>query len=124
MNLEQVKELLPARILEIAKAIGLPATQRLVEKLGGTTWTPAQGVRQLGVVRNEALADIIGNDAARILAERWANVPIYVPRCEAALQRLRDLEINAQFEQGVREGVGAKTLVAELARSYQLSSEC
>ncbi|MOA63176.1 hypothetical protein D3C78_1888090 [compost metagenome] len=34
---------------------------------------------------------------------------------------MRDLEINAQFVQGVREGVSANTLVAELARTYKLS---
>ncbi|MCY1510142.1 Mor transcription activator family protein [compost metagenome] len=121
MNLEQVKELLPGRILEIAAAIGLPATQRLVEQLGGTTWTPAKGVRRLGIIRHEALSEIIGHEAAAIVAQRWANVPIYIPRCDAALRRLRDLEINRQFEQGVREGVSANTLVAEFARAYGLS---
>ena len=46
---------------------------------------------------------------------------IYIPQCAAALRRLRDMEIHRQFEQGVREGVSANTLVAELARAYKLS---
>lgn len=121
MNLEQVKGLLPERILEIAETIGLPATQRLVEQLGGTTWTPAKGVRRLGVIRHEALKEIIGEEAANLVAQRWANVPMYIPRCDAALRRLRDLEINRQFEQGVREGISSNILVAELARTHELS---
>lgn len=121
MNLEQVQNLLPQQIQDIAAAIGLPATQRLVEQLGGTTWTVAKGVRRLGVIRQEALKEIIGENAASIMAERWSNVPMYIPKCDTALRRLRDLEINRQFEQGVREGISANTLVAELARSNELS---
>jgi len=121
VNLEQVKSLLPQQIKDIADAIGLPATQRLVEQLGGTTWTVAKGMRRLGVIRQEALKEIIGENAASIMAERWSNVPMYIPKCDTALRRLRDLEINRQFEQGVREGISANTLVAELARSNDLS---
>lgn len=121
MQLDQVKALLPRQIQELAEAIGLPATQRLVEELGGTTWTVAKGVRRLGVIRHAALVEVIGERAANIMVERWANVPLYIPRCAAALRRMRDLEINRQFEQGVREGVSANTLVAELARSNGLS---
>lgn len=121
MNLDQVKGLLPKQLLEIADAIGLPAAQRLVEELGGTTWPVAKGVRRLGIIRHEALKEVVGEAAANIMAERWANVPLYIPKCDVALRRVRDLEINQQFVQGVREGVSANTLVAELARTYKLS---
>lgn len=120
-TLDQVRELLPRQLLEIADAIGLPAAQRLVGELGGTTWPVAKGVRRLGVIRHAALVEVVGERAATIMAERWANVPLYIPKCDTALRRLRDLEINRQFVQGVREGISANTLVAELARSYKLS---
>ncbi|MOA08775.1 Mor transcription activator family protein [compost metagenome] len=121
MNLDQVKGLLPKQLLEISEAIGLPAAQRLVEELGGTTWPVAKGVRRLGIIRHEALKEVVGETAANIMAARWANVPLYIPKCDAALRRVRDLEINAQYVQGVREGISANTLVAELARTYKLS---
>lgn len=121
MHIDQVRELLPRQLLEIADAIGLPAAQRLVDELGGTTWPVAKGVRRLGVIRHAALIEVVGERAAGIMAERWANVPLYIPKCDVALRRLRDLEINRQFVQGVREGISANTLVAELARSYKLS---
>jgi Mor family transcriptional regulator len=121
MQIDQVKALLPAQLLEIAEAIGLPAAQRLVDEFGGTTWPVAKGVRRLGIIRHAALVDVIGERAADIMAQRWANVALYIPKCDAALRRLRDLEINRQFEQGVREGVSANTLVANLAMEFKLS---
>lgn len=121
MNLDQVKGLLPKQLLEIADAIGLPAAQALVEQLGGTTWPVAKGVRRLGIIRHEALKEVVGERAANIMAERWANVPLYIPKCDVALRRVRDLEINQLYVQGCREGISANTLVAELARTYKLS---
>ena len=121
MNLEEVRALLPERILDIADAIGLPATQRLVEELGGTTWPVAKGVRRLGIIRHEALKEVVGETAANIMAERWGSEPLYIAKCDVPLRRLRDLDIHRQFEQAVREGVSANTVVSELARTYKLS---
>lgn len=121
MNLEQVKNLLPQQIKDIADAIGLAATQRLVEQLGGTTWPVAKGVRRLGVIRHEALKEVVGEDAANIMSVRWGNVPLYIAKCDAPLRCLRDLEIHRQFDQAAREGVSANTVVNEMARSYKLS---
>ena len=64
MEIDQVKELLPKQLLDIAEAIGLPAAQRLVDELGGTTWPVAKGVRRLGIIRHEALKEVIGERAA------------------------------------------------------------
>lgn len=121
MNLDQVKSVLPRQVLDIAEAIGMPATQRLVNELGGTTWPVAQGKRRQGIIRHAALVDVVGVEAAEIMAQRWANVQLYIPRCDAALRAVRDFNINAEFVQGVREGISANTLVAQLARSNELS---
>ncbi|MDT4856084.1 Mor transcription activator family protein [compost metagenome] len=121
MNLEQVKGLLPQQIRDIADVAGLPVALRLVEELGGTTWEFARGANRNGQIRVAALADLVGEEAAEVLTRHLGAERIYIPRCAVALRRIRDLEINRQFEQGVREGISANTLVAELARSYRLS---
>ncbi|MDF3931378.1 Mor transcription activator family protein [Pseudomonas citronellolis] len=121
MNLEQVRDQLPAQVLEIAEVVGMPAALRLVAELGGTTWEFAKGGNRSGQIRVAALADVIGDEAAQLLTSRVGGTSVYIPRCDAALRRLRDLEIHRQFEQAVREGVSANTVVAELARTYQLS---
>jgi Mor family transcriptional regulator len=119
--IEQVQELLPQQILDIARVIGLPAALRLVNELGGTSWEFAQGANRNGQIRVAALGDILGEEAASLLTSHLGGEKIYIPQCSAALRRLRDLEIHRQFEQAVREGVTANTVVAELARANNLS---
>lgn len=121
MNLEQVRDQLPGQVLEIAQVVGMNAALRLVSELGGTTWEFSRGKGRNGQIKVAALVDIIGDEAAQRLTARLGGETIYIPRCDAALRRLRDLEIHRQFEQAVREGVGARVVVAELARTYQLS---
>nr|WP_241159836.1 Mor transcription activator family protein [Pseudomonas aeruginosa] len=42
-------------------------------------------------------------------------------RCHKALVRWRDLEIVERFEQGLRDGQTARSLLSDLARKYNLS---
>lgn len=121
MQLEQVQALLPQQIHEIAQVIGLPGALRLVQELGGTTWEFAKGANRNGEIRVAALADILGEEPAHKLTQHMGGEKVYIPKCDTALRRLRDLEINRQFEQAVREGVSANTVVNELARAYKLS---
>lgn len=121
MDLDQVEALLPRQILDIARAVGMPTAMRLVDELGGTSWEFAKGSNRNGLIRVAALADILGEDAARLLTQHMGGEKIYIPRCAEALRRLRDLEIHRQFEQAVRAGVSANAAVAELARSNKLS---
>ncbi|MGK4344016.1 Mor transcription activator family protein [Ectopseudomonas oleovorans] len=121
MKLEQVRELLPVQVRDIADLIGLPDTLRLVEHLGGTTWDFAKGRNRHGQIRIAALGDILGEETAARLTSHLGGEKLYIPKCDAAVRRLRDLEIHRQFEQGLREGVSANTLVAELARANRLS---
>lgn len=121
MNLEQVRALLPVQVQEIAELIGLPDALRLVEQLGGTTWEFAKGRNRDGQIRVAALGDLLGEETATRLTGHLGGEKLYIPKCDAALRRLRDLEMNRQFEQAVREGVSANTVVNELARAYKLS---
>lgn len=121
MKLEQVRAMLPEQVRDIAELIGLPDALRLVEQLGGTTWEFAKGRNRNGQIRVAALGDLLGEETAARLTSHLGGEKIYIPKCDAALRRLRDLEIHRQFEQAVREGVSANTVVAELARVYRLS---
>lgn len=121
MDIAQVEALLPRQILDIARAVGMPTAMRLVEELGGTSWEFAKGSNRNGLIRVAALADILGEEAARRLTQHMGGEKIYIPRCADALRRLRDLDIHRQFEQAIREGVSANTAVAALAREFKLS---
>lgn len=47
MNLQQVTELLPPVVIQIADLIGFPATERLLSAFGGTTFPIGKGLRAL-----------------------------------------------------------------------------
>ncbi|CDM42408.1 Mor transcription activator family protein [Ectopseudomonas oleovorans] len=121
MDLSQLQELLPENVRDMAARIGLPATLRVVERMGGTTWRVAEGRTPEGEAKRAALADIVGSDIEEMLHREYAGDEFYLARCHAAVLRWRNLEIHQRFEQGVREGLTARTLVAELAREYRLS---
>lgn len=121
MDFSQLQDLLPGNVRDMAQRIGLPATLVVIERLGGTTWRIAEGRNVEGEAKRAALADIVGSDIEELLHREYAGDEIYLARCHSALVYWRNLEINRRFEQGVREGVTARTVVAELAREYRLS---
>ncbi len=121
MDLSQLQELLPENVRDMVARIGLPATLVVVDRLGGTTWRVAEGKTPEGEAKRAALADLVGSEIEELLHREYAGDEFYLARCHAAVQRWRNIEINQRFEQGVREGVTARTLVAELAREYKLS---
>lgn len=121
MDLTQLQDLLPPNVQDMAQRIGLPATLVVVERMGGTTWRIAEGRTAEGEAKRAALADLIGSELEQLLHREYSGEEIYLARCHKALLHWRDLAIHQRFEQGVREGVTARTLVAELAREFQLS---
>lgn len=120
-SLKNLQELLPEHVRDMVTRIGLPATMRVVHHLGGITWRIAEGRTAEGESKRAALADIVGSDIEELLHREYAGEEIYVARCHLALLQWRNIEINQRFEQGVREGLSARSLVAELAREYRLS---
>lgn len=120
-QIAQLQSLLPASIHEVAAVIGMPATLRLVERFGGTTLPLPAGANRIGRNYLRALAKQIGDDDAQKLAHYCAGEPLYIPRCDAALRRLRDLSICDQFEAAVRTGKTANKAVVELALEYKLT---
>lgn len=121
MKLEQVQELLPRSVRDMSQRLGLSATLVVVEKLGGISWRVAEGRGGEGEARRAALAELVGSDIEEQLHHHYAGEELYLAKCDAALRRLRDLQIHRRFEAGVRQGRGARDLVAELAREYKLS---
>lgn len=117
----QLHSLLPPSIHEVAAVIGMPATLQLVERFGGTTLPLPKGANRLGISALKALAKQIGDVPAQALAHHCAGEPLYIPKCDAALRRIRDLTICERFEAAVREGTTANRIVADLAREYKLT---
>ncbi|RUI34564.1 Mor transcription activator family protein [Pseudomonas aeruginosa] len=117
----RLQDQLPPQIQEMVARIGLPATLIVVSRLGGTTWRVAKGKTQSGEAKRAALAEIVGSEVEELLHREYAGEILYLAQCKAAGLQWRNMDIHARFEQGIRKGIPANTLVAELARECQIS---
>lgn len=87
---------LPESLREIIELIGMPATLSLVGRWGGVRLYIPERIRP-----DHVLAQTLGVDNARALSEIFARCEINVPKCDAALRRIRDREIRRlHFEDG------------------------
>lgn len=120
-QLQYIQALLPESIHEVAEVIGLPETLKLVDRMGGTTFCVPRGKTSIGRATLKRLETKLGSDVAQKLALHFEGQPFYIPRCEVALRRLRDIDICNTFERRIREGETANRAVADLATYYKLS---
>jgi len=112
---------LPASVAELVDLIGLDTAMKLVRTLGGTTFPVPKRATKLGELRYNVLADVVGVDAADALVKHFGGEELYIPRCSAALQTVRDAEINNYFVAETNKGRSSAEVVFYLARQYHLS---
>lgn len=120
MKLDEVQHLLPEMAKLIATLIGLPKALKLVEAWGGTTFPVSKNKRREGQIRFEALADVVGVDAAEILTRHFGGEVLSIPRCAAAMREVRDRMIRAEFDQETLQHT-AVFAVNQLARRYHMT---
>lgn len=121
MDIEQVKALLPESVQQIAELIGYPATARLLDKLGGTTFLVGRGVRGLGTARSALLREAIGDENSQLLVKHFGGEVVYLPRCVRALRELRNRTFLAEFAQLRSSGVSPLMVVTQLCPKYGFS---
>lgn len=118
-SLASVRRLLPQSAQAMAALIGDELTLRLIAVCGGCT------VRVPVSASGPAVARLIGKVGCEHLARRlmffFAGETLYVPRCAAALDALRAVEIHRAAAAGQSAGRSMVAVVAELARHHGLS---
>lgn len=119
-RLDDVQHLLPATAQALIRLIGIVATLRLVEDMGGRQFPVSKNKRRLGIIRFEALAEVIGRDAAFVLTRHYGGDVLSVPTCAAALRELRDRELRADFDRITIEHP-ANHAVSVLQRKYKIT---
>lgn len=117
---EDVAQMLPESIRDIALIIGLPATLRLVKEWGGSSFSFSKNINEAGQEQFAELEEIIGQSAAKTLTHHYGGTVLYIPRCIAALREARDRAIRAQFDSMTRSQTAVST-VNVLAKRYRTS---
>jgi Mor family transcriptional regulator len=94
---EAVEDYLPDSIRELVALIGLPATEKLVKRFGGTyVYVPSPD----NLAEDHPLAALIGLEAARKVAGRCRNGKLKIALGREAMRRARNAEIVRLYYKG------------------------
>lgn len=124
-DFEKLVHLLPPSFASVVAIVGAEKGFLLYEKYRGTSFKIGQNKRKQGKVLHFMLAEVVGEDAAtRLEAALQGQRELYIPKCDALAQALRNCAIREQFDALTTQkpypmlgNVAAKNL----ARQYSLT---
>lgn len=112
---------LPESVVQIADIIGLSAAEQLVRAIGGTRFKFGKGRRDSP--RLKLLHNTIGHEATEKLLAVFGGDTLYIPRCQIALQRLRNQRFRADFAALTHDGQTSKAMaLLQLCPQYGISN--
>lgn len=121
-SLASVRQLLPESVQSMAALIGDELALRLIAVRGGCTVSvPLFAGKGHGRKSAARLAAEVGEELAQRLMYFYAGEHLYVPRCAAALDALRAVEIHRAAAAALQAGRPMAAVVPELARAHGLS---
>lgn len=111
---------LPESVQSIADVIGLADTEKLVRAIGGTRFKFGKGKQE--TARLKLLQQTIGETQTEKLLAVFGGDVIYVPRCQLALQKLRNQRFRADFAALTDDGKTSKAMaLMQLCPQYGIS---
>ncbi|QIP47075.1 Mor transcription activator family [Kingella kingae] len=112
---------LPESVQSIADVIGLADTIALVKAIGGSRFKFGKGKHN--TARLALLHEAIGKRKTEQLLDVFGGDELYVPRCQVALQRLRNQQFRADFAALTDDGKTSKAMAyLQLLPKYQISN--
>lgn len=121
MDLEQVSHLLPPVVAEIVELIGYADAQKLIERLGGTSFLVSKQMRHARSWRSDLLAKTVSREAARKLVGRFGGEELYIPRCDSALREWRNRHFVAEYQAMLDAGESGRQALSTLCPRYKIS---
>ncbi|MDL2266786.1 hypothetical protein LJC46_02210 [Desulfovibrio sp. OttesenSCG-928-G15] len=119
--LAKYEHLLPPEGREISRVIGVTAMIALVKAVGGTTMIIPKAYGVKPPASYTLLVDFIGETAADKLCRHYGGFKVYIPKCEDALRRLRNVMMTEEYDSRIRAGETGTDIVKDLVRRYNLS---
>lgn len=109
------REDLPREGRDLVDLIGWPCTRVLVRELGGCAFAMPKGKNnnREGEARYEHLVELVGEEAAHALFERFRGSILSVPTCFRAIALARQRRILARYDEG--------TTLEQLSREFHVT---
>ncbi len=117
MNLE----LLPQGARDIVSALGVSDAITVLTVLAGTRWAVPNIEHKHGKT-GVTLVKYLGEPLALKLMTAFGGEALSIPRCQKALNSVRDAEIIARYEQLCRDGMSVRAAQSELALIYRMTA--
>ncbi|MFX2607050.1 Mor transcription activator family protein [Enterobacter mori] len=121
-ELAQVEALLPESAKVLVSVLGYATTSRLIDRLGGVTLPAKSGMAQertggVHVMLREVLTEEEVSKLMAYLGGDW----FYIPRCEAALRKLRNVRFIAAVAERQEMGLSIRQAMAVLCPQFGIS---
>ena len=111
---------LPESVQSIADVIGLADTEKLVRVIGGTRFKFGKGKQE--TARLKLLQQTIGEQQTEKLLAVFGGDVMYIPRCQLALQRLRNQRFRTDYVALTDDGKTSKAMaLLQLCPQYGIS---
>jgi hypothetical protein len=111
---------LPRFAQELVRLVGYKATMELIRHFGGQR---IRFAKTEGSAAFEALSEVVGPHAARVLGESLGDEERYIPKCFRAMKALEKRQIVARFDAQLAAGFGSRAacnlLAGEFGKSYR-----
>lgn len=119
---EQVQELLPESVQQIAALIGFPATEALIRHFGGVTFPIGKGLRSAGHRRIELLQKALSPEHVALLMRNFSGETLYIPRCDAAWRAWRNRCFYADIDRLQADGESLTMALTLTCPRYGIAS--
>ncbi|MGU3416724.1 hypothetical protein ACLBW0_24625 [Enterobacteriaceae bacterium C34A] len=115
--------LLPEIARQIARLIGFPVTQALIERFGGVNFPVGRNLRSIGDRRLDMLRGVVGEEKSQILSRYFGDDgSFYIPRCAAALREYRNQCFLAEVDDLVHQSEPLRMALILLGPRYGIAN--
>lgn len=110
---------LPKTARRLVELIGFVDAMAFIREYSGLDMVLSQGLREDGRDRFEAVAELVGEEKARVLATEFKRGRLAVPVCYSAMKAVRDAMVVDEYDALVGQGLNDSQACHTLVRKYR-----
>lgn len=118
---DELAELLPSQVVDIAQFIGFAKALMLVKGMGGVDFAVPRGLTKNRSEREQRLVDAIGVEAAKNFMAVFGGARLYIPRCEQLLRQVRNRKFCECIDSAVDSGMTQTKAVQKFAYEFGMT---